>query len=67
MYWTYGYEVYFVLALSTVFGSLYLDEIVIEPKEVISILATATLFQLEGIIEQCTVVMRDTINTKVII
>ncbi|XP_044735729.1 protein germ cell-less [Chrysoperla carnea] len=51
-------------SLSTVFGSLYLDEIVIEPKEVISILATATLFQLEGIIEQCTLVMRDTINTK---
>lgn len=51
-------------SLSTVFGSLYLDEITIEPNEVISILATATLFQLEGIIEQCTSVMRDTINTK---
>ncbi|KAM7305105.1 hypothetical protein ISCGN_015005, partial [Ixodes scapularis] len=33
-------------ALKIVFGSLYLDEIVIDPENAIPVLATATLFQL---------------------
>lgn len=49
-------------ALDAVFGSMYSDEIEIDPKAVISILATATLFQLDGIIEKCTEVMIETIN-----
>ncbi|XP_055839558.1 protein germ cell-less [Episyrphus balteatus] len=49
-------------ALDAVFGSLYSDEIEIGPKAVISILATATLFQLDKIIEKCVEVMIDTIN-----
>lgn len=49
-------------ALDAVFGSLYSDEIEIDPKVVISVLATATLFHLDGIIEKCGEVMIETIN-----
>lgn len=51
-------------SLETVFGSLYLDEIIIEPLGVVSVLATATLFQLDGIIERCTEVMIETTNAE---
>lgn len=51
-------------SLETVFGCLYLDEIVIEPVGVVSVLATATLFQLDGIIERCTEVMTETTNAE---
>ncbi|XP_067628747.1 protein germ cell-less [Eurosta solidaginis] len=49
-------------ALDAVFGSMYSDEIEIDPKAVISVLATATLFHLEGIIDKCAEVMIETIN-----
>ncbi|PSN37223.1 Protein germ cell-less [Blattella germanica] len=51
-------------SLYTVLGSLYLDEITLEPIEVVSTLATATLFQLEGIIEQCAEIMIETVNAE---
>lgn len=44
-------------ALETVFGSLYLDEVTIDPKSVTSVLATATLFQLDGLIDRCAEVL----------
>lgn len=51
-------------SLYSVFGSLYMDEIVLEPKEVISTLATATLFQLDSLIDRCAEVMVETINAE---
>ncbi|KAJ4451919.1 hypothetical protein ANN_03397 [Periplaneta americana] len=51
-------------SLYTVLGSLYLDEITLEPIEVIPTLATATLFQLEGIIDQCAEIMIETVNAE---
>lgn len=51
--------------METVFGSLYLDEVIIEPKVVISVLATATLFQLEELINRCAEVMIETVNAEV--
>ncbi|XP_054736821.1 protein germ cell-less [Anastrepha obliqua] len=51
-------------ALDAVFGSMYSDEIEIDPKAVISVLATATLFHLDGIIDKCAEVMIETINTE---
>lgn len=54
-------------ALSTVLGSFYQDEVSIEPKDVISILATATLFQLQGLIDECTSSMTETINIKTVV
>jgi len=55
------------VALYTVLGSLYLDEITLEPIEVVPTLATATLFQLEGIIDQCAEIMIETVNAEVCI
>lgn len=55
------------LALQVVFGSLYNSDIALNPLEIVPILATATMFQLDGLIEQCTEVMMETINPKVII
>lgn len=53
------------IALEIVFGSLYLDEVSIDPKSVISVLATATLFQLDSLIDRCAEVMTETVNAEV--
>lgn len=52
-------------ALFTVFGSLYLDEVTLEPRDIISTLATATVFQLDGLIERCAEVMIESMNAEV--
>ncbi|XP_015606242.1 protein germ cell-less isoform X2 [Cephus cinctus] len=54
-------------SLFTVLGSFYHDELSLEPKDVISILATATLFQLQGLIDQCTDIMIETTNIKTVV
>ncbi|XP_014233447.1 protein germ cell-less isoform X1 [Trichogramma pretiosum] len=54
-------------SLTVVFGSFYQDEISVEPKDVISILATATLFQSQGLIDQCTEIMAETTNLKTVV
>ncbi|XP_011499469.1 PREDICTED: protein germ cell-less [Ceratosolen solmsi marchali] len=54
-------------SLTLVLGSFYQDEISLEPKDVISILATATLFQLQGLIDQCTEIMAETTNIKTVV
>ncbi|KAH7981113.1 hypothetical protein HPB49_021726 [Dermacentor silvarum] len=54
-------------ALKIVFGSLYLDEIVIEPGDVIPVLATATLFQLDELIQLCSEIMEETIKLDTVI
>lgn len=51
-------------ALNVVFGSLYLDEVTLDPKTVVSVLATAALLQLDGLIEKCAEVMNATINAE---
>lgn len=51
-------------ALEAVFGSLYIDEVTIDPKTVVSVLATATLFQLDGLIDRCAEVMTETVNAE---
>ncbi|XP_066582998.1 protein germ cell-less isoform X2 [Prorops nasuta] len=54
-------------SLFTVLGSFYRDEISLEPKDVISILATSTLFQLQGLIDQCSDIMIETTNIKTVV
>ena len=54
-----------VPALRVVLGSLYQDELVVEPAEVVPLLATATLLQLDGVIEQCILIMEETVNSQV--
>lgn len=51
--------------LDVVFGSLYNNEVTIDPKQVVAVLAAATLFQLEGLIERCGEVMVETITAEV--
>lgn len=53
-----------VESLKIIFGSLYNDEITLNPTEIVPILASATMFQLDGIIEKCREVMIETINPK---
>ncbi|KAH0945205.1 hypothetical protein HN011_010739 [Eciton burchellii] len=54
-------------SLSMVLGSFYQDEINLEPKEAISILATATLFQLQELIDECANIMIETMNSETVI
>ena len=53
--------------MDTTLGSLYQDEISVEPAEATSILATATLFQLEGLIDQCETILEETVNIETVI
>ncbi|KAJ8979577.1 hypothetical protein NQ317_019152 [Molorchus minor] len=48
--------------LKVVLGSLYNCEIVLNPLEIVPILATATMFQLDGLIEKCTETSLDYYN-----
>ncbi|XP_020280911.1 protein germ cell-less isoform X2 [Pseudomyrmex gracilis] len=54
-------------SLSVVLGSLYQDEVNLEPKEVVSILATSTLFQLQGLIDECADIMIETTNSETVV
>jgi len=54
-------------SLSITLGSFYRDDVTIEPSEVVSVLATASLFQLDGLINQCSVIMEETINMETVV
>jgi len=54
-------------SLHITFGSLYQDEITVEPGDVIPVLAAASLFQLEGLISQCLVIMDETVNVETVV
>lgn len=54
-------------SMNVTLGSLYQDEISVEPADVIPILATATLFQLDGLIDQCSSIMDETINIETVV
>lgn len=54
-------------SLHVTFGSLYQDEVTLEPGEVLNVLAAASLFQLEGLIYQCLVIMDETINVETVV
>lgn len=51
-------------SLDIVFGSLYQDEVTLEPLEIVGVLATAAVFQLDGLIEKCAEVMCETTNCE---
>ncbi|XP_060083594.1 germ cell-less protein-like 1 [Ylistrum balloti] len=53
-------------ALKITFGSLYKDYVFIKPVQVVNVLAAAMLLQLEGLIDQCSNMMRDTISGKTV-
>lgn len=49
-------------ALSVVFGSFYLDEVKLEPCLVVGVLAASTMFQMDGLIEQCCEIMYESVS-----
>merc|ERR1719266_1483964 len=51
-------------SMNVTLGSLYQDEISVEPAEVIPILATASLFQMDGLADQCANIMEETVNIE---
>uniref|UniRef100_A0A670J4X6 BTB domain-containing protein n=1 Tax=Podarcis muralis TaxID=64176 RepID=A0A670J4X6_PODMU len=55
-----------VEALQVAFGSLYRDEVLINPSRVIALLAAASMLQLDGLIQQCGETMKETINAKTV-
>ena len=48
--------------MAVAFGSLYQDDVMIKPNHVVSVLAAAMLLGLDGLIQQCTSVMLETIR-----
>ncbi|GAB6024233.1 hypothetical protein CHUAL_008928 [Chamberlinius hualienensis] len=56
-----------VEALKIVLGSLYQDEVIIQPSEVVPILGAAILFQLDPLIQQCCDIMKESINVQTVI
>lgn len=53
-------------ALNITFGSLYNEDVLIRPNQVVNILAAARLLQLEELIQQCGSVMKDTISSSTV-
>lgn len=53
-------------ALKIAFGSLYKDYVFIKPVQVVKVLAAAMLLQLEGLIDQCTFMMKETISDRTV-
>ena len=53
-------------SLNLTLGSFYQDEIVVEPADVISVIAAATLIQQDGLIDQCCQIMEETINIETV-
>ncbi|XP_023346472.1 germ cell-less protein-like 1 isoform X2 [Eurytemora carolleeae] len=54
-------------SLHITLGSFYRDDVTIEPSDVVSVLAAASLFQLDGLISQCIVIMDETINIQTVV
>lgn len=49
----------------TVLGSLYCNELDLEPDQLVSTLATAALFQLDSMCDKCAEVMIETVDVEV--
>ena len=52
-------------ALRIVLGSFYADELEIDAKQVLAVLATASMFNLNPVIKKCAEIMIESINFKV--
>lgn len=60
----YNYNLF--VALDVVFGSMYQDEIDLQPSKLVNIFATALMFQLKDLQDRCVESMLETINAEVI-
>ncbi|XP_041364632.1 germ cell-less protein-like 1 [Gigantopelta aegis] len=52
--------------LKIAFGSLYKDYVIMKPVEVINVLAAASLFLLDGLIQQCVSLIKESISVKTV-
>ncbi|XP_060554814.1 germ cell-less protein-like 1 [Ruditapes philippinarum] len=50
-------------ALKIAFGSLYKDDVFLKPVQIVSVLAASTLFQLDCLIQQCCIMMKETLSS----
>uniref|UniRef100_A0A8C9NQE2 BTB domain-containing protein n=1 Tax=Serinus canaria TaxID=9135 RepID=A0A8C9NQE2_SERCA len=55
-----------VEALQVAFGSLYRDDVLINPSRVMALLAAACMLQLDGLIQQCGETMKETITAQTV-
>ncbi|KAM3659411.1 germ cell-less protein-like 1 [Ammospiza maritima maritima] len=55
-----------VEALQVAFGSLYRDDVLINPSRVVALLAAACMLQLDGLIQQCGETMKETITAQTV-
>ncbi|NXO67874.1 GMCL1 protein, partial [Phainopepla nitens] len=55
-----------VEALQVAFGSLYRDDVLINPRRVVALLAAACMLQLDGLIQQCGETMKETITAQTV-
>ncbi|NWT54405.1 GMCL1 protein, partial [Erythrocercus mccallii] len=55
-----------VQALQVAFGSLYRDDVLINPSRVVALLAAACMLQLDGLIQQCGETMKETITAQTV-
>ncbi|XP_036296012.1 germ cell-less protein-like 1 [Pipistrellus kuhlii] len=53
-------------ALHQALGSLYQDSVLIRPSRVVAILATASMLQLDELIQQCGEIMEGTVNVQTV-
>lgn len=53
-------------ALKIAFGSLYKDDVSIKPVDVVGVIAVAILLQMEGLVQQCKDIMKDTLSSKMV-
>ncbi|KFP71284.1 Germ cell-less protein-like 1, partial [Acanthisitta chloris] len=53
-------------ALQVAFGSLYRDDVLINPSRVVALLAAACMLQLDGLIQQCGETMKETITAQTV-
>ncbi|XP_019519428.1 PREDICTED: germ cell-less protein-like 1 [Hipposideros armiger] len=53
-------------ALHEVLGSLYQDSVFIPPSRVLAILATASMLQLDKLIQQCEEIMKETVSAQTV-
>ncbi|XP_045727428.1 germ cell-less protein-like 1 [Mirounga angustirostris] len=53
-------------AMHEALGSLYQDTVLITPGRVVAILATASMLQMDGLIQQCGEVMKETVSVQTV-
>ncbi|XP_050394646.1 germ cell-less protein-like 1 isoform X1 [Patella vulgata] len=54
-------------SLKIAFGSLYKDDVIFKPVQLVKVLAAATFLQLEGLIQHCVDMMTETMSGEIVV